>query len=145
MTKKFTLGFFLLLFSACTYNPNIHSNCRSNNCDRYRQKRFVNQRYIIQTPQKKQVKKRTEQQIARQVRFSKLKFKKVSGGDGLWTGFLEGDGLARLKLNFIKNGKVQVSRYIGSVMLEAQDPPTIFRFKSHLPADRQMQWEVQSF
>ena len=83
--------------------------------------------------------------IAHNVEFTKIKLQNSNDGDGLWTGFVHGNGLARLRMNFIKNGRVTASRYIGSVQLKSNEDPTFFRFKSQLPESKQVSWKIVSY
>ena len=85
------------------------------------------------------------QKIAQNVNFSKLKFRNAKNGDGLWTGFVRGSGLARLRMNFMENGQVTDSRYIGSVQLESSEDPTFFRFRSQLPRSEQLSWDIVNY
>ena len=86
-----------------------------------------------------------KKKIAQNVEFSKIKLQNSNDGDGLWTGFVHGNGLARLRMNFIENGRVTDSRYIGSVQLASSEDPTFFRFKSQLPESNRVSWKIVNY
>ena len=128
----------LTLLTACTLGtPKTHYvGCNNFVCQRDLVLKNARASYRRPSQRKK---------IARKVEFTKIKLQNSDDGDGLWTGFVHGNGLARLRMNFIENGRVTARRYIGSVQLEPSEDPTFFRFKSQLPESDRVSWNIVNY
>lgn len=127
--KKF--AFIFLLLTACTAldkEPACpYDSCRNRAGFMYSQNVYANSR----------------PKSSVNTKFSKLSFSQGKDNYGIWKGYVQGQGPARLYLNIRSGGFVQESRYIGAVNLR-KDAPISFHFKSYLPKLSNWNWEITS-
>ena len=76
------------------------------------------------------------------IRITRPKFKKIGKKDGQWSGYLNGNGFTKLYLQILDRGKIQSTKYIGSIKIQKGEPAVPFHFRSQLPKLRSWSWKV---
>ena len=70
-------------------------------------------------------------------------YRPVGQSEGLWKGVIAGNGTVHLKLNILRGGEVESSRYMGRVYL--QNRSTWFSFKTMAPKGGGWSWNIEAF
>lgn len=63
-----------------------------------------------------------------------------AGNQGWWRGTVKGNGHVHLHLQIVRNGVIESTRYMGSVLLKERS--TWFSFKSPLPGGHGWSWNI---
>lgn len=88
---------------------------------------------------------RANQSVTAPVKVEKVTFKQVSSSEGHWRGYLKGRGSIALRLYIMRNGKVETTKYMGSVTLKSASRSIPFNFISTTPSEPGWSWRIVPF
>ena len=78
------------------------------------------------------------------VKVIRQSLKKLSKSEGLWRGYLHGNGMAHLFLNIFRGSVKETTRSIGKIPLSTKDGEILFHFRSSLPQGTGWTWRISA-
>lgn len=75
-------------------------------------------------------------------RIVRQEFIGLPGSEGVWHGLLEGNGEVRLHMEFIQDGVLKSSRFMGRILLF--NKTTTFKFRSSTPPGKAWSWRIRA-
>ena len=85
---------------------------------------------------------KTKQRGAKYVRVVRQSLRKITLNEGLWRGYVEGNGMVQLMLDIFRGGTRESRRIIGSLPLHEKDGQVLFHFRSSLPKGFGWSWKI---
>lgn len=70
------------------------------------------------------------------------RFQRLSDTQGLWRGYIRGEGPIELLLIVRNKGRNVTTRYIGSVIRDRHERPTSFAYRGHIPKNGKWSWRI---